>query len=109
MQSEQVKKEVRYLEQLSKEMDILKHKLSMQNKKVLSLVKQNGLVKASFDFGSKVIKYKHDQSYSGITQDMIKKTITSKYKNIDLNQFIEDVKTYRKKRNSERMEITTKK
>ncbi len=108
MQAEQIKNEVRQLEQLSNELDRIKHQFMLQNKKVLALVKQHNLVKAKFDFGSKVVRYKHDQSFGSITQDSIRKTLASKYNTIDPKQFIEDVKMQRKRRDSERMEITTK-
>ena len=109
MANQTVRNEIAKLEQLSNAMDALKQQLVAQDKLVTSLVKQQGLTNARFDFGSKSIKYKNVTVPGTVTQDCIKKALHQFYPQLDPVQFLTNAKTFRKSRSVEKMEISRKK
>lgn len=109
MASQTIKNEVAKLEQLSNALDALKQQVAAQDKLVTALIKQNGLTKARFNFGSKSIKYKNATIPGTVTQDCIKKAISQFYPQLDSTQFLTNAKRFRKPRTVEKMEITRKK
>lgn len=72
----------------------------------MNAIKKYGLTNKKFAYGNKTFRYRSFIDYGQPTQTLIKKVITTHYPSINPEKFLEQLKSMREGKPTERIEIT---